>query len=442
MKKDFVWGVATAATQVEGAAYEGGKGLTVWDVIPTRPNGARQGETAEVACDQYHRYKEDVKLLKTLGVNAYRFSIAWARILPNGDGEVNEEGVKYYSDLIDELLKNGIEPFVTIYHWDLPYELYKRGGFLNPAFPDLFANYTRVVAEAFHGRVKHFITLNEPACIMNRELNEHRLSIKEKLTMVHQLLLAHGKAAKILHEYEGVQVGIAPNSAPPIPKTSSFEDVEAAKKYYFDVERDSIWGPALYSDPVIFGDYPAAYYAVYRKDELPDFGKDDFKIISEPIDFYCQNIYNADCYVSSDKKGGYIVESIPTTCPRTATDWPVKEEGLYYGPKFLCERYHKPFYISENGCAVTDLVTSDKKVHDGAREEFLKRYIACYKKASEECPEISGYFVWSFMDNYEWDKAYSKRFGLVYVDYETQERIPKDSFWYYKKVIESNGENL
>ncbi|MBQ0099206.1 MAG: family 1 glycosylhydrolase [Firmicutes bacterium] len=443
MKKDFLWGVSTSATQIEGAAFEDGKGLSIWDIIPTRKSsGTFQGEDASVACDHYHRYKEDVALLKKLGVNCYRFSIAWTRILPDGTGKVNQKGIEFYSNLIDELLRNGIEPFVTIYHWDLPYALHNKGAYMNPEFPDWFAEYTKVIAENFAGKVKYFTTFNEPACLLNGVINRAKFSVKEKLTMIHNILLAHGKAAKILHGYEGVKVGIVPNSSPPIPKTESKEDIEAARKHYFRVEYDSIWGVSMYCDPIIFGKYPDEYFETYSKNELPDFHDGDFEIISEPIDFLGQNIYNGDYYVSSDKKGGCIVEQFSSTTPRTSSDWPVKEEGLYWGPKFLCERYHKPFIITENGCAVTDLLTSDKKVHDGASVEFLKRYITCYKKASEECPEIIGYFVWSFMDNFEWSSSYRKRYGLVYVDYETEERFPKDSFFYYSKVVKSNGEEL
>lgn len=442
--KDFVWGVATAATQIEGGAYTDGKGVSVWDVFPNAENSTFQNQNASEACHHYFKYKEDVALMKQLGVNAYRFSISWPRIIPNGIGNVNEKGLEFYDNLIDELIANGIEPYITLFHWDLPYELYKKGGWLNPEISDYFAEYTKVVAKRFSDRVKYFITINEPQCVvggLGGSIPNARYTVKENLTMVHNLLLAHGKAAKILHSYKGIQVGFAPCEWVSVPATDSPEDIEAARKHYFRVEKGSVFNVAIFSDPVIFGDYPEDYYKVHTKEELPDIQKGDMEIISEPIDFYCQNIYSGDI-IASDGKGGWKKQPDPIGHPMTCMNWFVYPKTLYWGPKFLYERYKKPFYISENGIAVTDLITPDKKIHDGPRMEYIRSYLEEYKKAAADGVDARGYFYWSLMDNFEWWHAYSKRFGLLYVDYDTMERFPKDSFYFYSDVIKTNGENL
>lgn len=443
-KKDFVWGVATAAAQIEGGYAQGGRGLSVWDVFPKAENATFKGQNCSVANDHYNRYKSDVALMKELGVNAYRFSISWSRIIPNGVGEVNQEGIDFYNNLINELISNGITPYVTLYHWDMPYEIYIRGGWLNPDFSNYFASYTKVVADNFADRVKHFITINEPSCViggLGGVVPNARYTVKESLTMVHNLLLSHGKAVSVLRNYPGVKIGYAPCCVVPIPNTDKKEDIEAARKCFFQVEKNHVWGNSIWSDPVIFGDYPKEYYTIHTKDELPDIKEGDMQIISQPIDFYCQNIYSGNL-IESDGNGGFRKVTEPDGQPMTCMDWFVFEKALYWGPKFLYERYKLPFYISENGVAVTDLVTPDKKVHDGARIEFIRRYLEQLKKAAADGVDVRGYFYWSFMDNFEWWCAYSKRFGLLYVDYQTQERIKKDSYYYYQSIIKENGKNI
>lgn len=435
MDNKFVWGVATAATQIEGAAYEGGKGLTNWDVIPTRNGATFEGQGVTEACDHYHRWKEDIALIKELGVKAYRFSINWARILPNGVGDVNQEGIQFYSDLIDELLRQGIEPYITLFHWDFPYELYKKGAWLNDDVVAWFSEYTKVVAEYYADRVKYFITINEPQCILTGRggtVNGAPYTSKEKLQMVHNLLLCHGHATRILHEY-GAKVGYAPCGGASVPYTNSEEDIAAARKHYFRLEEGSLWSVPLFSDPVIFGEYPESYYKVYKAEDLPNITEEDMKIISTPIDFYCQNIYSGQLVKAKDD--GYEVVKFPIGTPMTCMDWFIEPRVLYWGPKFLYERYKKPFFISENGCAVTDIVSYDDKVHDGGRIEYLKQHIDQFLKAKEDGVDARGYFLWSLMDNFEWAEAYSKRFGIIYVDYATQKRIKKDSFYYYQQLI-------
>ncbi len=436
--KDFVWGVATAATQIEGAARQDNKSQTIWDVMSEDGGFIRNGHKAEFADDSYNKTDEDIALLKELGVKAYRFSLSWARIIIDGDGEVNEKGLDHYSKFVDKLLEAGIEPFITLFHWDLPYALFLKGGWLNKEIIPAFRRYVEVVADRLGDKVNHFITFNEPQCILGGRLGgaiqEAKYSTKDKLIMVHNLLLCHGEAVKVLRAHKNIKVGFAPNNDARIPLTNSPEDIEAARQCYFDVARGDMWGVSIFSDPVCLGDYPKKYYEIHRKEDLPDIKEGDMELISQPLDFYCQNVYQG-MYVKSDGKGGYIVVPPKQNAVFTNMDWVVSPEALYWGPKFLYERYRLPFYISENGCAITDIITRDKKIHDAPRIEYLKQYLEQYERAYKEGIDVRGYFVWSLLDNLEWDEGYRERFGLVFVDYETFERIPKDSFYFYKDLI-------
>lgn len=443
MKKDeFVWGVATAATQIEGAAYKDNKSPTVWDIMSEDGSFIRNGHLAKDADDSYNRVDEDIKLLKELGVNAYRFSLSWSRIIKDGDGEVNELGLKHYSEFVDKLKEAGIEPFITLFHWDLPYALYLKGGWLNrEVIVNAFKKYVEAVAKELGNKVNYFITFNEPQCIVGARLGGTvpgaKYSVKDKNIMIHNLLLCHGEAVKVLRKYPNIKIGYAPCNDARIPLTNSKEDINAAKLAYFDYHRGDDGCVSVYSDPIILGDYPKKYYEENSKEDLPEIKKGDLELISQPIDFYAQNIYFGQ-YVKSDGKGGYEYVAPKQNTVFTLMDWPVTPEALYWGPKFLYERYKLPFYITENGCSVTDIITEDKKIHDGPRSEYLKQYIAQYLKAKEEGVDARGYFVWSLLDNLEWYQGYTKRFGLVYVDYETFERHPKDSFETYKEIIKSH----
>lgn len=437
-KKDFVWGVATAATQIEGAAYQDDKSATVWDVMSEDGGYIANNHKVCNADDSYNRFDEDLKLLKELGVNAYRFSLSWARIIKDGDGEINQEGLDHYSKMIDKLLEANIEPFITLFHWDLPYALYKKGGWLNRDITQAFKKYVEAVVDAFGHKVNHFITFNEPQCILGARLGgtlpDAKYSAKDRNTMVHNLLLCHGEAVKVLRKCKNIKIGYAPCNDARIPLTTSVEDIEAARQSYFDVERGDMWGVSVFSDPIILGDYPKKYYEVNRKEDLPEIKNGDLELISQPIDFYCQNIYQG-LYVKSDGKGGYQIVPPKPNAVFTCMNWVVSPEALYWGPKFLYERYRLPFYMTENGCAVTDIITEDKKIHDAARCEYIKQYLAQFEKAIEDGVDARGYFLWSLLDNLEWYEGYRKRFGLVYVDFETFERIPKDSFYFYQKII-------
>lgn len=449
-KDSFVWGAATASYQVEGAVEEGGRGLTVWDEFARMPGKIFSGHTGDAAVDHYHRYVEDVALMKALGLKAYRFSVAWSRILPEGYGKVNREGLRFYKNLVDELVKNGIEPYVTLFHWDLPYGIYRIGGWQNPAIAGYFAEYARIVAEYLGDKVKYYITFNEPQCFigLGHVTGEHApgniMSRRAVLEMAHNVLLAHGEATKVLRKVAPhAKIGYAPTCSAHYPSTMKEEDVEAARKANFDICPDAdnyMWNVPWWSDPVLLGRYPEEGVRMYR-DIMPEIGAKDMEVISEPIDFYCQNIYNGS-EVCADGLGGYRYVPRKPGYAKTSIGWPVTPESLYWGPKFLYERYHKPFYISENGMAAHDSISLDGKIHDPNRIDFLHRYLRCLKRAADEGVVVEGYFLWSLMDNYEWSKGYSERFGIIYVDYDTQMRTVKDSGYWYRDVIANNGREL
>ena len=448
--EDFIWGAATSAYQIEGAVKEDGKGEHIWDVYTKEPGKVFSGHTGEVACDHYHRYKEDVQLMKEMGLKAYRFSIDWSRVLPDGFGRVNEKGIEFYNHLIDELVENKIEPYITLYHWELPYEIYKRGGWMNPQIVECFGEYAKLVAERFSDRVSHFFTLNEPQCFVGLGFltGEHAPGVKapmrDTFEMAHNALKAHGRAVQMLRTYgkQKLTIGYAPTSSVCYPETDRPEDIKAARKAYFSLQEDDsnwTWNVSCWSDPVLLGHYPEEGLERYEK-YLPKITEEDMRLISEPIDIYGQNIYNGRCiHMGEDGKAQEVCRY--EGFPKTAIQWPVTPECLRWGPKFLYERYHKPIYITENGLSCHDVISLDGKVHDPNRIDFLARYLRELKKAAEEV-DIRGYFQWSLMDNFEWAKGYSDRFGFVYVDYRNQQRIMKDSAFWYKHVIETNGVEL
>jgi beta-glucosidase len=448
-KEDFAFGVATAAYQIEGAWNEDGKGPSHWDEFTHNNAVVFDGYNADIACDHYHRYKEDIALMHELGVNAYRFSVAWSRVLPNGIGEVNEKGVEFYNNLINEMLAKGITPYLTLYHFDLPYALKTKKGLLNEDFPKWFEEYALLIKNRFGDRVKHFITFNEPICMFGGGFNpqvhlpkEWGITTKEKFLAVHHMLLAHGKAVKVLKEIPNAKVGISPNGVFAYPKDeNNAQDIEVAKKEFFSLPKDNPFvSETLYADAIIFGKYPKECFTLYKND-MPLIKDGDMEIISEPIDFLAQNIYNG-YPVSADKNGNAVKARLTQGSPKTAIGWDVTPEYMYFATKFLHERYNLPLIVSENGMANTDLLTLDKKVHDGARSEFILRHISALKKAVKDGVEIDGYFYWTFMDNFEWCHGFAQRFGIVYIDYQTLERIKKDSFYTYQQIIrKEQGEN-
>lgn len=451
MKQPFVFGAATSSYQIEGAFQEGGKGFNIWDIYVREKGKIYNGHTGDIACDHYHRFREDVALMKEIGLQAYRFSINWARILPDGIGAVNQEGIRFYKELIEELKKNEIEPYITLYHWELPYELYKKGGFMNPEFVEWFGYYAKVVAENFSDQVKYFFTFNEPQCFIGLGFlnGEHapglKVPVKDTFLMAHHVLMAHGRAVQMLRQYakQNIEIGYAPTGTMSYPETENEEDIEAARQHLFSINEDSnnwTWNVAWWSDPILKGQYPEEGMERYRE-YLPNIKESDLKLISEPIDFYGQNIYNGKCIrMGNDGKPEEVKRY--EGFPKTAMGWPITPECLYWGPKFLYERYQKPIYITENGLSCHDVISLDGKVHDPNRIDFLARYLGQVKKAKEDGVDIRGYFQWSLMDNFEWACGYNERFGLIYVDYNTQKRILKDSAYWYQTTIKTNGENL
>jgi beta-glucosidase len=446
-KNNFMWGAASAAYQIEGAHSEDGKGLGIWDVLSKEKGRVIHGESADVSCDHYHRYQEDVNLMKEIGLKYYRFSISWTRILPDGIGKVNNKGLKFYSDLVDALLEAGIEPMITLFHWDYPYTLYEKGGWKNENSPDWFAEYTSVVIDALSDRVKYWITFNEPQLFVGAghlagfHAPFERCEVKEIAQISHNVLLAHGKAVKVIREStkQPCMIGLAPTGPCCTPQNNTDEAIEEARKTSFDFQDISgVFGNSWWMDPVVFGKYPESAQAVLGND-MPDIKEGDMELISQPIDFYGCNIYQS---ISDYNPSADYASNAYLGCPRTMMGWPVTPEVLYWAPKFLYERYKLPILVAENGLASMDWVSLDGKVHDSMRKDFIHRYLLEYQKAADEGVDLMGYMYWSLMDNFEWADGFDKRFGLIYIDYQTQKRTVKDSAYWYQKVIESNGENL
>lgn len=450
-KKDFLWGAAAASYQIEGAWNADGKGMSVWDHFTEKPGAVYQGHSGKEACDHYHRYKEDVAIMKELGLKSYRFSLSWPRVLAEGTGKINEKGLDFYSRLVDELLAADIVPFPTLFHWDYPYELYIRGGWLNPDSSDWFAEYTSAVADKLSDRVDRWFTLNEPQVFieLGHMKGEHapglKLQQRDRVRMMHNVLLSHGKSVKVLREKgnDKTRIGMAPVCKVVIPADKNEASVNAARDLMFapDTEETfNAWTNSWWLDPVFFGKYPEESLKALGK-YLPEGYEKDMEIISQPIDFLGNNHYHG-FYVSAGDRGEPVFVPADSGEPMTGFNWRITPEGIYWGPKFLYERYGKPIIITENGLSNKDWVSLDGKVHDPQRIDFTHRYLKEYKRAAEDGVDLEGYFHWSIMDNFEWAAGYRERFGLVYVDYMTQKRTIKDSGFWYKEVIESNGETL
>ncbi len=444
--KGFVWGAACAAYQCEGAWDADGKGPSIWDDFCHEDGKSHvsNNDTGDVACDFYHRYEEDIALMKQIGLKVYRFSVSWPRVMPNGTGEVNEAGLAFYDRVIDTLLSQGIEPWVTLYHWDLPSSLQKAGGWLNRATVDAFAGYAAILAKRFDGRVKTYMTINEPQCVVGLGYGngEHapglKLSNEERATCMHHVVLAHGVGARALRENSTspVQIGVVPCGRLCYPLTDSPATREAAYQASFRLtEEDWTFTFNAFMDAVMFHKYDDDAPAFLREfaKSVP---QSEWDLVEKP-DFLGVNVYHGG---GTDESGK--IARRPEGFPLTATKWPVTPEVLHYGPMNLYRRYKLPIYITENGQSCNDRVYLDGKVHDPERIDYLHRYLRELKKAIAEGVPVLGYLHWSFMDNFEWASGYDDRFGLVYVDYQTQQRILKDSALYYADIIRTNGETL
>ncbi len=444
----FVWGAAAASYQIEGGAYDDGKGLSVWDMMCRQPGKIREGNTGEVSCDHYHRYREDIGLMKKIGLKAYRLSISWPRVLPDGVGKVNGKGLAFYDQLIDALLENGIQPWVTLFHWDYPYSLYTRGGWLNRNSSDWFAEYTEVIVRKLSDRVSHWLTLNEPQCFIGsgHQTGEHapglRLGFSDVLLAAHNALLAHGKAVQTIRAYSKTEptIGVAPVGVVKIPATNTHRDIEAARTDMFSIKSKDCSNNTWFADPIILGNYPEDGLKLFEK-EVPEFLSDDMTTICQPLDFYGANIYGGQIVASDCQEETKVIKN-PDGPPLTSMQWRVMPSSLYWGPKFLYERYKLPIVVTENGMANCDWIHRDGKVHDVQRIDFIARYLSEYKRAINDGVAAQGYFLWSIIDNFEWAHGYKQRFGIIFVNYATGERTLKDSAYWYKDLISSNGNML
>jgi beta-glucosidase len=445
---DFAWGVAAASYQIEGAAFEEGKGLSIWDMLCRKEGAIWNGQSGDVACDHYHHYKEDVALMKSINIPAYRLSISWPRILPGGTGKMNPAGLDFYDRLIDELLAADITPYVTLFHWDYPYELHCRGGWLNPDSSNWFAEYTKVVASRLGDRVSHWMTHNEPHCFIGLGYQEGRfapgikMGLTEVLLSAHNVLLAHGKGVQAIRASAKLpaKVGIAMVGINYYPTSDSEEDIQIARQATYSVFTRNLFSNTWWLDPIFFGHYPEDGQKLFGP-AAPEVRPGDMETIRQPIDFLGENMYTGSA-VRKGSDGTLEYVPLATGHPLNAMKWPLNPEVLHWGPIFLYERYKTPIIITENGSSEDDWISLDGKVHDPGRIDYTHRYLLELHKAIEAGVPVKGYFHWSIMDNFEWAEGYKERLGLIFIDYPTQKRILKDSAYWYQKVITSNGESL
>jgi beta-glucosidase len=439
--KDFLWGVAASAYQIEGAYNEDGKGESIWDRFVRWPAHILNGDTGDVACDHYHRMPQDVALFKELGIPCYSFTISWTRIFPDGIGTVNPKGLAFYDRLVDELLASGVQPKATLYHWDIPQVLQDLGGWPNRDSADWFAEYAQVVFARLADRVELWSTHNEPwvAAFLGYGSGVHAPGIcdySQAYQSAHHLLLAHGKAVQAYREggYGG-QIGLILNLNGLMPASDSDEDRAATQRVHDETH-------ALFLDSVFNGTYPQALFD-YIGPHQPKVRAGDEEIISQPIDFLGLNYYNTD-YVVFDVFGGLNkARGIPYSTPgwgQTEMDWGIHPDGLKSEVLYVKEKYGNPkLFITENGCALPDVPDENGFVSDWNRVDFLRAHLRALHEAIDAGANVHGYFVWSVFDNFEWEHGYGPRFGLVRVGYDTLVRTPKQSAYWYRDVIASNS---
>jgi beta-glucosidase len=430
---DFLWGAASAAVQIEGAYTEDGKGLSIWDIAPKKK--IKNGENCHQASDHYHHYKEDVAMMKELGLTSYRFSVSWPRVIPE-KGVVNPKGLAFYVNLVNELKSAGIEPLCTLYHWDLPVWVHKEGGWKNKKIIGYFAEYVKIVVDALSDSVQWWMTMNEPQCfIMNGYTQGNHAPFKRNLLSLFKLtrnaLLAHGRAVKVIREHAKLppKIGWAMASGCFVPEDESEMTISDARDKTFG-KGIGLLGNCWWMDPAQKGSAPKPLKYFLSKKDMAE--------IFQPLDFVGVNVYQPFNFAP----WGGDPDRIKPGMPRTSMDWLVMEETLYWTIRFVYERYHLPVMVTENGMAENDVVCLDGKVHDPQRADFIYRYLRNVKRAVNEDIPVLGYQHWAVMDNFEWAEGYNPRFGLIYVDYETQKRIIKDSGYAYAHIIETNGSCL
>lgn len=458
---NFVWGAATSAYQIEGAWNTDGKAPSVWDTTSRAGNLVYEGHTGDTACDHYNRYREDVSLMGDIGLQAYRFSISWPRVMPDGTGRLNPPGLAFYDRLVDTLLERNIIPWVTLFHWDTPQAVHNRGSWLNRDISHWFAEYTQHVVACLGDRVRHWITLNEPHIFLGPGEGEgfhppgNRLNHKERLLAAHHALMCHGRAAQVIRAGSKgpCQVGWSPIgrikvpfhpglfAANASPGTPLEEDIAAARQQNNAVTSKDFWNNTWLADPVMLGTYPEDGLRLYAQDApVPQPG--DMELIRQPLDFYGVNIYDAEVFRRGENGLPQQVP-FPPGHPQNALRWFIIPEALYWGCKFLYERYKTPICITENGLSNLDWVDLDGKVPDTQRIDYTRRYLRELRRAATDgSADIVGYFHWSLLDNFEWQQGFKERFGLIHVDFTTLNRTLKESAHWYRTVIESNGANL
>jgi beta-glucosidase len=404
-----------------------------------------QAETGDTACDHFHRFRDDIALMRSIGLQAYRLSLSWPRVLHADSGKPNEKGLEFYDRLIDVLLSAGIEPWITLFHWDMPTELYRRGGWLNRESADWFAEYAGLISRRLSDRVVHWMTLNEPQVYIGlghgdgKHAPGLKLSFRDCLLASHNTLLAHGQGVLALraNAKRKLSIGWAPVGHVVCPATDAAADIDAARGMMFTTRERNVWNNTWFGDAVCKGEYPADALELFGSD-VPEIRDGDMKTIHQPIDFFGVNIYSGSTVRAGDDGKAVPVPAVPGA-PVTAFGWPIHPESLYWGPRFLQERYGLPIVITENGMSNIDVVDADGRVQDPQRIEFTRRYLLQLGKAIEDGVRIDGYFHWSIMDNFEWAEGYKQRFGLIHVDFQTQKRTLKESAHWYRTVIETNG---
>ena len=438
----FLWGCATAAYQVEGAAKVDGRGPSIWDTFSHIPGKVYHNQTGDVADDQYHLYKQDVQLLKWLGAKCYRFSVSWPRVFPQGTGAPNPKGIDYYSRLVDELLANGIEPFCTLFHWDLPQALQDRvGGWESRETSKAFGEYAAYVASKLSDRVHHFFTMNEFSSFIDLGYRDGRFAPGLKLPPArlnqarHWAVLAHGLAVQAIRANgkPGTKVGLAENFTIGVPVIEAEPHLQAAAK-------GTRFMNAQYLTVIMEGRYMPEYLE-QQGANAPKFTDEELKIIGSPLDFVGANVYTPAYVRAADSPLGFAPVQNPASFPHMASPWLyVGPEALYWAPRHLSQIWNvREIYITENGCSSADVLTPDGHVYDTDRIMFLRNYIGRLQRAVAENIPVRGYFLWSLLDNFEWADGYNLRFGIYYVDFETQKRYPKLSAYFYRELISRNA---
>jgi beta-glucosidase len=438
--KGFLWGTASASYQIEGGWNEDGKGESIWDRFSHTPRRIKNGDNGDVACDFYHRYKDDIALMKELGFNAARISLSWPRIIPAGQGEINPKGIDFYNRVIDELLKHNIQPFVTLYHWDLPQALEEIGGWPNRELAKHFADYAAVCASSFGDRVKHWMVFNEPwiFTVLGYLIGQHapgRYDRKEAMKATHVVNLAQGLGVRALRANTRPEmVGTAFSMQPVFPKNDTEEDRKAAERFH---RFNNVW----FLEPVMHGRYPDIFLQGTHQEWLaPQPG--DFETMKAPLDFIGINLYTRITITHDpDEPGMGVRPSYPgEENELTEFGWEIYPKALSQMIMRISRDYPgMPIYVTENGCSFGDAPGPDGKVHDERRIRFLRKYIAEMGRAIQQGADVRGYFEWTFTDNFEWAEGFAQRFGIVYCDFITQKRTVKDSGYWYSRLARSNA---